>query len=198
MAGMTTNGNASLTGTALQLTDGGQYEASSAFYSTPVNVQSFTTDFTLLQNGAADGLTFAIQNAGLNALGNRGKSLGYAPIGSSVAFKFDLYNNAGEGYSSVGLYTDGAVPTIPAINISDNYPAINLFGGDVMHVHMTYDGTNLNVTLTDTVALGTASFSFPIDIPATVGGNTAYVGFTGATGAQTAIQQILTWTFTNP
>jgi carbohydrate-binding DOMON domain-containing protein len=32
-----------------------------------------------------------------------------------------------------------------------------------------------------------------IDIPATTGGDTAYVGFTGGTGGLAAIQQILTW-----
>ena len=36
--------------------------------------------------------------------------------------------------------------------------------------------------------------SWPIDIPATVGGNTALVGFTGATGLYT-ITQIIDWTF---
>ena len=37
------------------------------------------------------------------------------------------------------------------------------------------------------------STQFTIDIPATTGGNTAYVGFTGGTGGLAAIQDILTW-----
>ena len=74
----------------------------------PVNVQNFTTDFSFQETAAnADGFTFAIQNAGANALGATGGALGYAGIGSSVAVKFDLYNNAGEGADSTGFYVEG-------------------------------------------------------------------------------------------
>ena len=37
--------------------------------------------------------------------------------------------------------------------------------------------------------------SQPINIPQIVGGNTAYVGFTGGTGGLSASQKILTWTY---
>lgn len=37
--------------------------------------------------------------------------------------------------------------------------------------------------------------SWPINIPPTVGGNTALVGFTDGTGGQTAIQEIVNWTY---
>ena len=64
------NGSADLNNSALQLTNGGENEAGSVFYKTPVNVQSFTTDFTFeLSNPSADGLTFTIQNVGPTALG---------------------------------------------------------------------------------------------------------------------------------
>ena len=53
----------------------------------------------------------------------------------------------------------------------------------------------LRVTLTDTSTAASAMQSYAINIPATVGGNTAYVGFTGATGGATATQEILTWTY---
>ena len=61
---------------------------------------------------------------------------------------------------------------------------------------MTYDGTTLNVTITDTVTQATASQSYAVNIPSLVGGNTAYVGFTGGTGDLTAVQKILNWTYT--
>jgi len=47
---------------------------------------------------------------------------------------------------------------------------------------MTYDGTKLTMTITDTVTNATFTTSWTINIPAIVGGNTAYVGFTGGTG----------------
>jgi hypothetical protein len=58
-----------------------------------------------------------------------------------------------------------------------------------------YDGTTLTLTITDLVTTATYTTSTVINIPATVGGNTAYVGFTGGTGGYTATQKILTWTY---
>ena len=57
---------------------------------------------------------------------------------------------------------------------------VNLHSGDIMKAHMTYDGTTLTLTITDTVNTAqTFTTSWPINIPSTVGGNTAFVGFTG-------------------
>jgi len=106
-AGLTLNG-AAVTGGVLMVTDGGIAEGRSAWATNPVNVQTFTTDFTFQQTSAtADGFTFTIQNAGTAALGNNGAGLGYAGIGTSVAVKFDIYDNAGEGQDSTGFYTNG-------------------------------------------------------------------------------------------
>jgi hypothetical protein len=73
--------------------------------------------------------------------------------------------------------------------------AINLIAGMFFNVHMTYDGSNLVMTITDATTNGTFTWSWPINIPATVGGNTAYLGFTAADGGFTAAQQILNWTY---
>ena len=188
------NGTTGLDDFRLQLTDGGMSEAGSAFFATPVNIQSFTTDFTFqLSNPSADGITFTIQNVGATALGADGGSLGYGGIGKSVAIKFDLYSNQGEGVDSTGVYTNGASPTLPAINLSST--GINLHSGDYIDAHLTYDGTNLNLTLIDEITLASWSQTFAINIPAIVGGNTAYVGFTGGTGGLTASQKIASWTY---
>ncbi len=64
-----------------------------------------------------------------------------------------------------------------------------------MHAHITYDGTTLTLVLTDTVTGASFTASQVINIPATVGGNSAYVGFTAGTGGLTAVQQILNWTY---
>src|SRR5207244_10801643 len=60
---------------------------------------------------------------------------------------------------------------------------------------MSYDGSKLAMTITDSVTNKTFTTSWPINIPATVGGNTAFVGFTAGTGGNTAIQDILNWTY---
>ena len=182
---------------ALELTDGGTYEARAAWYSTPVNVQAFTTDFTFQISPAAanatDGLTFTIQNKGLTAHGGMGGSLGYQGVTPSVAVKFDTFNNSGEGVNSTGFYTNGAAPTIPAIDLTPS--GVNLHSGHVMHVHLTYDGTTLTLSLTDTVTNATFTASQAINIPSTVGANTAFVGFTAGTGGTVSTQEILTWTY---
>jgi hypothetical protein len=193
---MTFNGFASLNGTRLRLTDGGTTEAGSAFYNTAVNVQAFTTDFSFqLTNPNADGITFVLQNTGTTALGATGSGLGYAGIGKSVAVKFDLYSNSGEGTNSTGLYINGASPTTPAVTLGGG---VNLHSGDVFNVHITYDGTTLTMTITDaSVPADTFTTSWPINIPGTVGANTAFGGFTGGTGGLTATQEIISWTFTS-
>ena len=74
---------------------------------------------------------------------------------------------------------------------------VNLHSGDPFHVHITYDGANLAMTITDTTTNGSFSYTWPISLPSTFEGNYAYVGFTGGTGGLTAIQDIQTWTFTS-
>ena len=192
--GLALNGKATLSGSRLRLTDGGAGEKASAWYTTPVNVQAFTQDFSFqLTSAQGDGMAFVIQNAGTSALGSGGEFLGYSPIGTSIAVKFDLYNNAGEGPDSTGLYVQGATPTVPALDMRSS--GVNLHSGDVFNVHMSYDGTTLSMTITDATTQQTFSASWTIDIPGTVGGTTAYVGFTAGTGGATAIQDVLNWSF---
>jgi hypothetical protein len=201
--GLTLNGSATINGTRLRLTDNTANEAGSAWATAPINIQNFTTDFSFqLSNASADGFTFAIQGAGNTAIGPTGGGLGYGPdtsggtggIPTSIAVKFDIYNNAGEGTDSTGLYTNGASPTVPALDMTSS--GVLLLSGDIFNVHMTYDGTTLKWTVTDANNPSqTFSASQAINIPATVGGNTAYVGFTGGTGGLTAIQEILNWTY---
>lgn len=200
-------GSAKLNGTALELTDGNTNEAAAGWYNVPVNVQSFTNDFSFTITPAvsyiADGFTFTIQNAGTTALGPAGGGLGYGPdsptgtaasIATSVALKFDLYSNAGEGADSTGLYINGASPTTPALDMTGT--GIDLHSGHQFQVHMTYDGANLTMTITDISTNATFTHAWSINIPQMVGGNTAYVGFTAGTGGLVATQQILSWTYT--
>jgi hypothetical protein len=202
------NGAASLVGTRLQLTPATPFSVSSAFYPVALNVGTFTTDFSFQILGPdADGFTFTIQGNGPFAMGSQGGGLGYGPdpfysqmalrIVRSVAVKFDLYDNAGEGYNSTGLFTDGSVPTVPAVDLTPS--GILLHAGRVLDAHIVYDGAVLTLTLTDRGVVPVATFTtrFTVDIPAIVGGVTGFVGFTAGTGEKTSVPQILNWTFTN-
>src|SRR5205814_1098699 len=136
---MAMNGSAILSGTKLQITDGNPagYEAGSAWYSVPANIQSFTTDFSFQitpgTTPTADGMAFVIQGNTTSALGPEGGGLGYGPdyptnpsasahvpIAKSVAVKFDVYDNAGEGMDSTGIYTNGVSPTTPAVDMTSS------------------------------------------------------------------------------
>src|ERR1700730_13012768 len=175
--GLTLSGTAAVNGTNLELTNGGTAEAGSAFFNTPVNVEAFTNTFKFqLSSGTstADRFTFTIQDNSAAALGANGGALGYGStstgtggIPNSVAVKFDLYSNAGEGTDSTGLFTNGVRPTLPATDMTSS--GVNLHGGDAFSVTMTYNGTTLALRITDTVTNATFSANFTVNIPAVVG-----------------------------
>jgi len=206
-AGLQLNGKATINGTRLRLTDGGVNEAGSAFFTSPVNVQSFTMDFRFqITAPNADGFAFVIQNNGATTIGPSGGALGYgvdtaggaafAGMNKSVALKFDLYNNSGEGINSTGLYSGGVSPTTPAADLTAS--GVNLHSGGLFDVHVSYDGATLKMTITDAAtAAKTFSTSWAVNIPSAVGGNSALVGFTGGTGGLTAVQDIVSWTYGN-
>ena len=194
------NGTAAIVnGNQLQLDDNVTgFSAGSAYYSSPVNVTKFASQFTftLAPGNTADGMTFIMQNSGATALGQTAGFLGSAGIGKSVAVKFDVYDNSGEGPSSTGLYTNGAAPT--NVNSVDLRPSnIDLHSGDPMQVNMTYDGSTLVVTIRDTINGNSNTQNYPVNIPAIVGGNNAFVGFTGANGGLNSQPTVTAWTFSN-
>jgi hypothetical protein len=201
-AGLSLQGSAVVTQKVLQLTlASATASRASVWFGTPVNIGSFTTDFNFqLLSAKADGLAFVIQNAGVSALGPGGSGLGYGAsqpgaaggIGKSAAVKFDLYSNDGEGTNSTGLYTNGASPTTPATDMTAS--GVKLNGGHVLHAHITYDGANLTLVLTDTVTSQSFLKTWAINIPSTVGSGTGYVGFTAATGGLAMTTDILNWT----
>lgn len=113
------NGSAKMAGGRVRLTDEGSEEAGSAFLRAQVPIGSFTNDFSFqLTDASADGFTFTIQGKGPTALGGPGLNLGYGGIRSSIAVKFDLFSNQGEGPNSTGLYADGMPPTVPALDLA--------------------------------------------------------------------------------
>jgi len=186
----------------LRLTDkAGQ--AGSAFYNQKVDITRFTTtfDFRLTKPGG-DGFTFTVQAVGPEAVGQAGGGLGYAGIAKSIAVKFDLYDNAGEGPNSTGVFTLGKAPTIggiPPLQEKNDLrgTGINLHSEHTFTSAITYDGATLTLKITDKETKASITRSYKVNIPEAVGGKSAYVGFTGGTGGALAIQDILSWTFSS-
>ncbi len=184
-------GSARIVNGFAELTDGNTGEAGAVWSKTVQDIRRFNVNFTFqLSNASADGFTFTLQRASATAIGGSGGALGYQGIGTSVALKFDLYPTVSE----TGLYQNGAAPeTVGALNM---LPNIDTHSGHIISCSLQYNGTTLTQTLTDTVTNGVYSHVYTVNIPAVIGGNSAWVGFTGATGGETAIQDIRTWTFT--
>ena len=62
---------------------------------------------------------------------------------------------------------------------------------------MSYSGTTLTETIKDLTTSATVNETYNnVNIPATVGGNTAWVGFTGGTGGLNMQQDVQSWTYT--
>lgn len=203
------NGSAAFNGSVVRLTDGGANEAGSVFSLGKVDIRTFTTTFKLLlTNPNADGMCFVIQSNSPSALGPNGGGLGYGPdlrggprgIRNSICVKFDIFDNQGEGPNSTGLFGDGRSPTLPERDSGDvlvdlRGTGIDLHSQHVFQVDLTYDGTILTEKITDTVTSASFTTTYLVNIPAAVGGNTAFMGFTGGTGGLTATQDVQTWTY---
>jgi hypothetical protein len=195
-AGLTLNGSTVANNdTRLQLTNGGLNQAGSVFWTAPISIQAFSTTFEFqLSNAQGNGFTFTIQNMGPTALGGNSAGLGYQGIQKSVAVKFNFYNYQSEGSDSTGVYTNGQPPVQPTVDLTPS--GIVLGSGDSIQAQVNYDGTTLTLNVLDLVTNSKFTMSKAINIPQIIGGNTAYVGFTGGTGGLSSSQKILTWTYT--
>lgn len=215
----TTPAGTAIAGNVLRVTDAGADGARAVWLNTAQDVRKFTAVFDFQDtnlNGkkaTGDGMAFVIQNAGLISKGQGGGNLGYSGIGKSVGIKFDLFastSTPAESASTTGYYLNGAgpndtvTPSLPtssgAIDLVPN--GIDFHSGHVFRVVVTYDGTNLSWTITDTATRAAfTSQNYPLNIPLIVGGgttasNTAYLGFTGGQGGSKAIQDILSLSYT--
>jgi Legume lectin domain len=205
--GLDLNGSAGVTDTGvLRLTEG-PGETASVFTAPQAidTTQTMKTSFRFSQHDGSgnpgDGLTFAIQRdpRGEDALGEGGGSLGYGgddQITDSVAVEFDLYSDDGgfplfEDHVAIlrnGDETDHLAPV-----------ATDIYGGE-RHVWIDYSKKNkkLSVYVASTSSKPSSpTTSAKVNLATTVGGPTAHAGFTGATGGESAVQDILSWKVTN-
>jgi hypothetical protein len=216
--GMILGGNAVRVGSAIQLTDTAHpSETGTAWWGAPVSATSFSTTFDLKFTSAkANGLAFVLQNqnqsaakgwngtygscqiavtGGPNAMGNYGPGMGegavqsgtgYIGLYNSVALAFDLFNSA----NSVGLYTGGAEPIGSQVPITGGVSVAN---STPISCALSYSGTTLSMKLTQ--GSNTFSHSWTVDLPAAIGQNEAYAGFTASTGGEQANMFVSNWTF---
>jgi hypothetical protein len=196
---------------------------SGAFYATaPVTLGkngAFSTQFQFRVTGPAgalwaDGLTFFLAQSptGVGTGDNTGQYLGYSGVPNSIAVEFDTYYNGGfdAAPNEVAVDTDGSVETInnPAGSWGQPYgqgDACNNNGptqagcmsdGEIWTATITYDGTLINVTVQDgSNAPFQVITNYPLNVLSTIGTQSVYAGFTGATGGLFADFDVLNWDF---
>ncbi len=199
----------------LTLTDGREMQAAAGFTQRRRNIMAFHADFTYqggkLNNGGGDGVALVFQNdpRGVKALGANGNGLGYTGITRSAAFEINLYNgNAPQQADSQGLAQGITSGTLPpgdhqGINVRsagaagryDSTGPVNLRSGHPIRIDLQYNGLTLSAALKDEITGRSFFWSRQFDISLAVGGDRAYVGFTGASGAATAVQTVSDFSF---
>ncbi len=185
-----------LVGNTLTATTNAGGENTSSWYNTPVSIQNgFAASFQFqsLPAGGADGVSFALQSVNnttpLHSLGAGGGSLGYGGIGNSAAFEIEVYSGAPPGV----LWANNGV--------AGPYTAtggVTLNSGDLINVSLSYNpvNTTMSAQLTDTVTGATFSYTnSSFNLATVLGGNNAYIGFTGGTGGVSAANIISNFSF---
>ncbi len=181
----------------LELTSSLGSTARAAFNANKVNISSFNAVFTYQLTSAvgADGATFCIQNdtRGAAAVGGGGGGLAYSGIRPSVALGLNIYSPNTRGIS---LLQNGVLPIAGPSAYMSILPVPLGDNTDTIRVNLSYFNRLLKATFTDTVTAATFTTNMVVDIPATVLGTTAYVGFTGADGGTVSTQVITDFSLT--
>lgn len=198
------NFSPSISGGVLTLTAAGGNEASSAYYTIPQYVDNgFTASFTYQPTTGsatrADGVAFVVQNsaAGPYALGSGGGGVGAAGTSPSVDLVLDIYSGA-PGGTGINWTTNGLTAEDGgAANTGTG--SVNINSLDPINVNIMYDpiAGEIRVKLVDATTSATFSTSYQVgDLASTLGGDSAYIGFAGATGGSYAGQSVSNFSFT--
>jgi hypothetical protein len=183
-----------LSSNVLELTDGTDGEASSAFYGVAQYAGSFTASFTYVGDGGADGAAFILEDssAGTLALGGGGGALGYFGITNSVALEFNLYI-----FPGIAPGTNGNTYGSGAGIIYGTTGAVHVNSADPINVDLSFANGILAVKLTDTTTFATYSTNYQFGplTPLLGGSDLAYVGFSGADGGTSSIQTFSNFEF---
>lgn len=146
--------------------------------------------------GGGDGFTFALQTQ-TNKPGSTGSGIGIGGVRPSVAIEFDTWRNTNLGDIStnhIGIDINGDVRSVAAVDV----PNLRFDSGEIRYVWIDYNGTTLEVRVSGTNERPVdATLSYDIDIPAVLGQDLAFVGFTSSTGSAWAAHDILNWEFSS-
>lgn len=217
--GLTTAYDASLTtdgvaadGTVLQLNPAQQLQDGAGYLANPVTLGAggaFTTSFQFrfLDTGGvgpADGMTFALTGTDANDKGTfgltNGHNLGYAWMPNSIAVAFTTFQTNMVSIDVGGSLTNFAAASPYGVTSCDSGTGLGcMANGDLWTVNIGYDGSGLSVSVQDgTAAVQDVINDYPISVDSALAGrNSAYVGFSAATGAGIQTHNVVDWSFAN-
>ena len=210
--GLVINGDTSVVttsdGEVLRLTPATTNQAGSVFSQAQVNVNDFSTQFSfrIANSGGAifdgntesgaDGIVFVIQPVD-SSLGGGGGGIGYIGIGTSLGVEFDTWHNSSTNdpsQSHVGIDLNGSInhTVLPVVNVSN--PELD---DDLQWwVWVDYDGNTLEVRLSQSeVRPQNPIISYTTDLSQVFGQETAFIGFTSATGSAYSTHDIISWQY---
>jgi len=199
---LTLVGNAQRDTSVLRLASATSFQVGSAYYTQPVNVTGFSTDFRYrissgggLGNGA-DGLAFVVRGPGSRVPGPAGGNLGYQGVTPSVAVEVDVYQNSEFNDPSdnhIGIDLNGSVNSVATLT-NPCGAGVSLKNGSVYHVWVDFDGSQLNVAIApDGNSKPAPMLTRALCLPYSIGS----VGFTAATANGWANHDILSWAYTS-
>ena len=208
-AGLQLNGAAAQLGNELRLVNSVPFAGGSAFTtaSTPLGgLNSFSTYFQFrIDNNAgigdgdgvgADGLAFVIQTVS-NNVGSLGGGIGYQGIANSVGIEFDTYNNGGPANdpdgNHVGIDLNGNIASVATASEPTRFN-----NGSIWNAWVDYDGTTNALEVRWSQAAlrpAAAQLSSVVNLQTVLGQNSAFLGFTSATGSGYGDHNILNWEY---
>lgn len=212
--GLAINGSAAVVNTAdgdvMRLTPASGFNSGSIFSDALVDATDFSAKFSfritepgggIFDNNdepGADGFVFVVQPID-NSLGTAGGGIGYQGIGTSLGVEFDTWGNSAfndPSQSHVGIDLNGSVDHASGLPTAD-VSGPELDDGDRWWAWVDYDGSVLEVRLSlDETRPAEALLSHEFDLVSVLGQNTAFVGFTSATGSAWANHDIIDWSYT--
>ena len=191
--GLQLNGNAVVTGGELRLVAAGPQQRGSAYYTTPISVDSETSFQAQFEarfdggqgSGGGEGLAFVIQNspAGVFAqnIGNYPGGLDYNALPNSIGIELDTFKNVYEQWADEITITVNGVMVTP---VATTQSPFDLNNGQTYNVWVDYDGETdlLSVFISNNASKPQAAVLTANLALDQIVGNQAYLGFAAATG----------------
>jgi hypothetical protein len=204
---LTLNGSAVQSADLLSLTSDDTWTSGSAFVTTPLvwsSTTSFSTTFSFALEPSGthgEGISFIIQNDGVDALGGVGGGIGYGLDGDltggitpGLEIEFDTYFDIWDPNGNhVALTENGDDEE----HIAYATPSFTMLGGGLLYAWIDYDApsTELDVYLAQSASKPASPLLTTTVSIASIVGSQAFVGFTASTGSQLNEQDIDDWEF---